>query len=136
MGNIKWRALITEEEWANVLGKILDDARSALLENVENDSEKLGDIQALLDKFVKESPSYCRVLDGIAAKASYNIFITETNVALKRINESYAELKKVLELIKGTTTRIKKSRKAILFEDLIEILDKAEIAINELKNIG
>jgi hypothetical protein len=76
------------------------------------------------------------VLDDIAVRASLNIFSTETNEALKRINERIAELKKALELIKGTTTRIKKSRKAILFEDLIEILDKAEIAINELKNIG
>jgi prefoldin subunit 5 len=133
MGSIKWHKLITEEEWANVLGEILDDAKAALL---ENDSDKLGDIQDTLDKFVKESPSYCRVLDNIAAKASYNIFITETNEALKRITERNAELKKALELIKGTTTRIKKSRKAILFEGLIEILNKTEIAIDELKNIG
>ena len=133
MGSIKWHELITEEEWANVLGEILDDAKAALL---ENDSDKLGDIQDTLDKFVKESPSYCRVLDDIAAKASFNIFITETNEALKRITERNSELKKALELIKGTTTRVKKSRKAILFEEVIEILNKTEMAIDELKNIG
>jgi len=41
-----------------------------------------------------------------------------------------------LELIKGTTARMKKSRKAILFEEVIEILNKAELVIDELKNIG
>lgn len=133
MGSIKWHELITEEEWANVLGEILDGAKAALL---ENDSDKLSDIQDTLDKFVKESPSYCRVLDDIAAKASLSIFVAETNEALKKITERNAELKKALELIKGTTDRIKKSRKAILFEEVIEILNKAEIAIDELKNIG
>ena len=85
---------------------------------------------------LKESPSYCRVLDDIATRASYNIFITETNEALKRITERNAELKKALELIKGTTARMKKSRKAIQFEGVIEILNKAKTAIDELKNIG
>jgi DNA repair exonuclease SbcCD ATPase subunit len=133
MESIKWHELITGEEWANVLGEILDVAKAVLL---ENDSDKLGDIQDTLDKFVKESPSYCRVLDDIAAKASLNIFVTETNEALKRITERNAELKKALELIKGTTARMKKSRKAIQFEGVIEILNKAKTAIDELKNIG
>jgi len=31
---------------------------------------------------------------------------------------------------------MKKSRKAILFEEVIEILNKAELVIDELKNIG
>lgn len=131
MERIKWRELITEDEWANVLGKILDAAKAAIL---ENDLDKLLEIQDTLEKFVKESPSYCRVLDDIAAKASYNIFITETNKALKEITERNAELKKALELIKGTTERIKKSRKAILFEEVIETLDKAKTVIDELKN--
>jgi hypothetical protein len=133
MGSINWRQLVTEEEWANVLGDILGVAKAALL---ENGSDKLGDIQDTLEKFVKESPSYCRVLDDIAARVSLNILKTETNEALRIITEGNAELKKTLELIKGTTTRIKKSRKAILFEEVIEILNKAEIAIDELKNIG
>ena len=133
MESIKWHQLVTEEEWANVLGEILDYAKTALL---ENDSDKLLDIQDTLEKFVKESPSYCRVLDDIAVRASYNIFITETNEALKKVTERNAELKKALELIKGTTDRMKKSRKAILFEEVIEILGKAKTVIDELKNIG
>jgi hypothetical protein len=133
MESIKWHQLVTEEEWANVLGEILDYAKTALL---ENDSDKLLDIQDTLEKFVKESPSYCRVLDDIAVRASYNIFITDTNEALKKVTERNAELKKALELIKGTTDRMKKSRKAILFEEVIEILDKAKTVIDELKNIG
>jgi hypothetical protein len=133
MESIPWHQLVTEEEWANVLGEILDYAKTALL---ENDSDKLLDIQDTLEKFVKESPSYCRVLDDIAVRASYNIFITETNEALKKVTERNAELKKALELIKGTTDRMKKSRKAILFEEVIGILDKAKTVIDELKNIG
>lgn len=133
MKSIKWHELITEEEWGSVLGEILDEAKAALL---ENDSDKLLDIQDTLDKFVKKSPIYCGVLDDIATRATGNIFIANTTEALKRITERNAELKKALELIKGTTDRIKKSRKAILFEGLIEILNKAEIAIDELKNIG
>jgi dsDNA-binding SOS-regulon protein len=132
MGRIKWHVLKTEEEWANVLGEILNEAKTALL---GNDSDKLLYIQDTLDKFVKESPPYCRILDDIAVRASLNIFITETNEALKRITERNAELKKALELIKGTTSRIKKSRKAILFEEVIEILNKTGLAIDELKNI-
>ena len=133
MGRIKWHLLKTEEGWANVLGEILDEARNSLLENTP---DKLLYIQDTLDKFVKESPPYCRVLDDIAVRASYNIFITDTSEALKRITERNIELKKALELIKGTTTRIKKSRKAILFEELTEILNRAETSIDELKNIG
>jgi dsDNA-binding SOS-regulon protein len=133
MGRIKWHVLKTEEDWANVLGKILNEAKVALQENA---SDKLLDIQDTLDKFVKESPPYCRILDDIAVRASLNIFITETNEALKRITERNVELKKALELIKGTTDRIRKSRKAILFEELTEILNRAETAIDELKNIG
>jgi len=133
MESIIWDELVTEEEWANVLGKILDEAKDAL---AQNDPVKLSDIQDVLEKFVKESPSYCRLLDDIAVKASYNIFITETNEALKRISERNAELKKALELIKGTTARMKKTRKEILFEEVIDILNKAKTAIDELKNIG
>jgi transketolase len=133
MIRIKGDELKTEEDWANVLGEILDEAKAALL---ENNSDKLLEIQAALDEFVKKSPPYCRVLDDIATRATQNIFISGTNESLRKVVEGSAELKKTLELIKGTTARMKKSRKAILFEGVIETLNKAEIAINELKNIG
>jgi len=133
MRNIIWSELITEEEWANVLGEILDEAKAVLL---ENDSDKLLAVQDTLEKFVKESPSYCRVLDDIAARASLNILTTTTDEALRIITEGNADLKKALELIKGTTDRMKKTRKALWFEEVIEILDKAKTVIDELKNIG
>ncbi len=133
MRNIIWNELITEEDWANVLGEILDEAKAALL---GNDSEKLPAVQDTLEKFVKESPSYCRVLDDIAARASVNILTTTTDEALRIITEGNADLKKALELIKGTTDRMKKTRKALWFEEVIEILDKAKTVIDELKNIG
>jgi len=133
MRNIIWNELITEEEWANVLGEILDEAKAALL---GNDSEKLLAVQDTLEKFVKESPSYCRVLDDIAARASLNILNTTTDEALRIITEGNADLKKALELIKGTTDRMKKTRKALWFEEVIETLDKAKTVIDELKNIG
>lgn len=124
--------LVTIEDWAGMLKELLSKAKKAIEAN--NSNERLT-TQKLLLEYIKKSPSKCNFLDDIAGKAGNDLFISETNESLKQIATRNEELNKAINLIKGVTNDANKQAKHIQFENVVEILDKAKVAIEAFNKL-
>lgn len=130
MAAVKWDELLTIQDWSTALGTILDEARVAI---EQNNSNKRLELQDLLVEYVKKSPVKCNALDDIASKAVHDLFLSQIEASLQAIASRNAELKKATDLIVGVTEQVKKDRKAIMFENTLESLNKVSSSINTIK---
>lgn len=130
--NIKWNELLTIEDWSNLLEKILKEAEEAIK---QNDFAQKEEIQEILRRYIKESPPGRPIdtLDEIAMKAYKDLFISIVDKCIAAIASRNAELKKARELIAGVTEQAKKSTKAIMFENVVNALDKSKRTLDAFK---
>ena len=133
MATFELNQLETFEEWADALRDILDGAE-VVIEG--NDSNRKLELQKSLSEFIKMSPSRCADLDDIARKAANDIFRGIVDENIKAIADRSIELKKVTDLVKRATEDAKKDRKAILFENVIEGIDRITGTAERLKGVG
>ena len=130
MATIYWTTLFSVEEWAEVLAQLLKESE----ESVKNDdSGKRDDVKEQLDEFVKESPSRCTFLDEIARKTARNLYLQQVEKSIAAIAANNAELRQAIKLIKGVTEEAKKDKKALMFEKVIDGLNKATEALEQIK---
>lgn len=135
MATFEWNQLETFEEWANALRNILDAAEVVIEGDDSNKKNKKLELQKLLFEFVKRSPSRCADLDDIARKAADDIFRGIVSESIKAIADRSIELKEVTDLVKSVTEDAKKDQKAILFENVIEGIDRITGTAKRLKSL-
>ena len=129
---IKFDELITIQDWAGGLQKILAAATDATRNN--NSSDRL-DLQGLLLTYIKKSPPKVELLDVIARAAIEDLALAEISSSLERISSRNAELERATGLIGAVTSEAKKDARALQLERAFDALSKAKSAVDALNKL-
>lgn len=132
MPSTRFSTLITVDDWAASLGKLLNEVEEAIRAGEANPKLKLED---LLFEFIKKSPPAAQHLDAIAGQAQRDLLTSEVQQALAGIAARKAELKRATLLIKKAAEQAQKSKKELQFENVLSMLEKAKASLEALKNL-
>ena len=129
---IKFDDLISIDDWASALRKVLDAAVEATKNG--NSAERL-DLQDLLMSYIKRSPAKVEVLDVIARETIEDLALAEIAASLERISSRSSELDKAVGLIDAVTAEARKDARKLQLESTFEALGKVKIALEGLKKL-
>lgn len=129
---IKFDQLITIDDWAAALQKLLDAAAEATENEASDDRLKL---QSLLLTYIKKSPPSVESLDAIARQANDDLGVAEISASLNRIKARSADLQKVTGMISAVAAEAKKDARALRLEGTFDALSKAKAAVDALNKL-
>lgn len=132
MPSTRFSALITIDDWAASLGRLLKEVEEAIRAGEANAKLALED---LLFEFIKQSPPAAQYLDAIAGQAQRDLLTSEVQQALAGIAARNAELKRATLLIKQAAEQAQKSKKELQFENVLSVLEKAKAGLEALKEL-
>jgi hypothetical protein len=125
--SIKFDELITIDDWAEALRRILDAATEATR---NKNAQGRRDLQDLLATFIKRSPAKIELLDVIARETIEDLAIADISASLERISGREAELTRAVGLVTAATTEAKKDARQLKLESTLDALARAKAALD------